>query len=175
MKYTKFDDIPQITQANYRVNVSWKYLEFQLAHFKEGYGLELEPDFQRAHVWTEDQQIAYIEWVLRGGRSGRDILWNCKVWRSGGKAPVVLVDGLQRITAVQRFLHNEIPAFGTLYNDYEDNLRLVTSDFVFYVNDLKTTEQVLQWYIDINAGGTQHSDEEIEKVKAMLAEIQEAK
>lgn len=30
------------------------------------------------------------------------------------------------------------------------------------VNDLKTEKEVLQWYVDMNAGGTPHTKEEIE-------------
>ena len=36
------------------------------------------------------------------------------------------------------------------------------------MNDLKTEKEVLQWYIDMNAGGTSHSKEEIDRVKKML-------
>lgn len=33
----------------------------------------MQPWFQRQHVWTEDQQVAYIEFFLKGGISDRDI------------------------------------------------------------------------------------------------------
>lgn len=33
------------------------------------------------------------------------------------------------------------------------------------MNDLKTEKEVLQWYIDMNSGGTPHSNMEIERVK----------
>ena len=34
-------------------------------------GLQLNPDFQRGHVWTEDQQVKFLEFILRGGKTGR--------------------------------------------------------------------------------------------------------
>ena len=163
----KFDDIPQITQANYRINVSWQYLEHQLKDFEE-IGLELEPDFQRAHVWSESQQIAYIEWILRGGKSGREILFNCPGWMRSYNGPIVLVDGLQRITAVRRFMNNEIPAFGHKLNEYEDKIRLAGPDFIFYVNDLSSKLDVLQWYLDINEGGTVHTKEQLDYVRQLM-------
>lgn len=169
MKYNRFNAIPRITQANYRINVSWGYLEEQLESFAE-LGLELEPDFQRAHVWNEQQQIKYVEWILRNGKSGRDILWNCPGWQDGYEGPVVLVDGLQRLTAVRKFMRSEIPAFETLHKDYLDNdrMRITTADLVFYVNDLETRAEVLQWYLDINGGGTIHTEAELDKVRALL-------
>jgi len=81
---------------------------------------------------------------------------------------MILVDGKQRIHAVLRFLHNEIPAFGTLFNDYKDRLTMTMASFTFCVADLPTRAQVLQWYLQFNAGGTAHTPEEIERVKALL-------
>ncbi len=39
------------------------------------------------------------------------------------------------------------------------------------VNDLKTEREVLQWYVDMNAGGTPHTSDEIEKVRKMIQEL----
>lgn len=35
-----------------------------------------------------------------------------------------------------------------------------------------TKEEVLQWYVDMNTGGTPHTNEEIERVKKMIKEIE---
>lgn len=40
------------------------------------------------------------------------------------------------------------------------------------VNNLKTEKEVLQWYIDMNVGGTPHTLEEIERVKKMIEELE---
>lgn len=82
----------------------------------------------------------------------------------------VCVDGLQRLTAIMRFLKNEIKVFGTYYQNFEDKLPTLC-DVIFNVNNLKTKKEVLQWYIDINAGGTPHTKEEIDKVKKMMENI----
>jgi hypothetical protein len=36
-----------------------------------------------------------------------------------------------------------------------------------HVNDLKSKKEVLTWYIEMNAGGTPHSKEEIDRVTAL--------
>ena len=43
---------------------------------------------------------------------------------------------------------------------------------ILNVNDLKTEKEVLQWYVDMNAGGTPHTNEEIERVKRMIKELE---
>ena len=82
----------------------------------------------------------------------------------------VCVDGLQRITAVLRFLNNEIKAFGYYYNEYEDKLPFEV-DLLININNLKTEKEVLQWYVDLNEGGTPHTSEEIDKVKQMIEDL----
>lgn len=167
----KFMDIPRMSYASYQVNVSWNFLEKQLASYEEGWGLELNPDFQRGHVWTDEQRSAYCEWILRGGRSGKDIFFNCPGWSGGpGKGNMVCVDGLQRITAVRMFLRDEISVFGgSVRSDFEDSPGMLIADFIFHVNDLPTRAEVLQWYIDLNSGGTVHKPAEIENVRELLA------
>lgn len=81
---------------------------------------------------------------------------------------MVLVDGLQRLTAFIKFLNNEIPIFGTYYKDFEDRPRMSNDMLKFNVNDLQTRAEVLRWYIEMNSGGVVHSDKEIERVKEML-------
>ena len=36
------------------------------------------------------------------------------------------------------------------------------------VNDLQTKREVLQWYIEMNSGGTPHTEAEIERVKKLM-------
>ncbi len=172
MKYTRFQDIPQFTRSgNYQVNVHWKSIEQTLESFAlPGFPVELDPDFQRGHVWTEAKQIHYVEFILRGGRSSKVIYFNQPGWnRLGRQGAMQLVDGKQRLEAVRKFLRNEFPIFGSSYmRDFTDTLRPTTADFIFTVNDLQTRAEVLQWYLDLNTGGVVHTDEEIEKVKRLL-------
>jgi len=168
----KFQNIPQFTRSpSYHVTQPWLYLEDWLARRPT----LVDADFQRLHVWTEAQQIAYIEYILRGGKSGRAIYFNQADWMGAFKAPMYLVDGKQRTNAVLRFLHNEIPAFGTLLRDYEDSLNQLEAYFDIYVNDLKTYRDVVRWYIEMNTGGTPHTDEEIAKAVDLLEQAPKGK
>ena len=175
MKYT---DIKTFTKdGDYEVNISLNYLEQTITDYEKEYNLELNPGFQRGHVWTEEQQKAYVEFFLRGGKTGRVIYFNNPMWENyddikNYDIPMVCVDGLQRITALRRFLNNEIKVFGHFYKDIEGKPRMINDGLKFNVNNLKTKKEVLQWYLDLNTGGTVHSDEEINRVKNMLKELE---
>lgn len=143
---------------------------------EEKEGLQLNPDFQRGNVWTEHQQTAYIEFLLKGGKSARILYFNNPSWHlnvsDGAYNDFVCVDGLQRITAIQRFIKNEIQVFGSYYKEFTDCIG-ITQSVKVNINDLKSKREVLQWYLDMNAGGTVHSDSEIKKVQKMISELNE--
>lgn len=132
-------------------------------------GLQLNPDFQRGHVWTEEQQVAFVEFALRGGTIP-PFRFNHPNWMGSFQGDFVVVDGLQRITALCKFLKNELGIFGGhLRKDIEGiELHLRGVQLSVTVNDLKTKQEVLKWYVELNEGGTPHTKEEIERVKQLM-------
>ena len=169
----KFSEIPQYTRdGNYQTSIPIRNLPEFIDGFVKDYGLELNPDFQRGHVWDEPRQTAFVEHILRGGQGSRDIRMNCRNWLNGpmeDRRPFVLVDGLQRLTALRKFMENRIPAFRTLRKNFQDDMPLEYSVQIM-VNNLPTRAGVLRWYIEINAGGIAHSPEEIDRVRNLLAQ-----
>lgn len=176
---TRFKDIPKFISCggwacDFGLDYVTKYIEESLRTENSSLPpLQMNPDFQRGHVWTDEQQVAYIEFLLRGGNSGRGMYFNCPSWHDpvepGAYNEFVCVDGLQRLTAIKRFMHDEIRVFGSKYSDFTDSLRL-TNTVRLHVNDLKTKAEVLQWYLEMNAGGTPHSKDEIQRVQHLLDE-----
>lgn len=171
----RYSDIPQFltNHANYKVDVALQYLDTRIQEYINEDGLILNPDFQRGHVWTEKQQTAYVEYFLRGGKSGRDLYFNCPSWHCAAKTDYdefVCVDGLQRITALRKFWNNELKVFGSYREQFKGRPREVQTLISININDLQTKEDVLQWYIEMNEGGTPHTEAEINRVKKMLEE-----
>jgi hypothetical protein len=171
-----FADIPQFTthgewECNYSLVSFVKFIED--AEREEG--LQMNPDFQRGHVWSEKQQVKYIEFLLRGGKTARTIYLNNMNWNRGVNEPgadaYVCVDGLQRATAIRRFINNEIKVFGFYFKEFSGSPRLMQGVFI-NVNDLPTRKEVLQWYIEFNSGGTVHTEDEINRVKELLVKEQ---
>lgn len=169
----KFTDIPQfIRSGNYEVDIPLKSIKRTLRKMDEDYGLELNPDFQRGHVWTEEQQVSYVEFLLKGGVTARVIYFNSPIFANNEDEgdldnTVICVDGLQRLTACLRFLNNEIKVFGHCYNEYEDEPRIMQG-LKFNINGLLNRSDILEWYIQFNDGGTVHTKEEIDRVRKLL-------
>ena len=173
-KTFSYNDIQRLTRnPNYRINVDWDALTSLLNRWQNEYRLcklDLDPEFQRGHVWTEEQQRAYVEFKLKGGNGSNTIIFNCIGWRTSFAGPFVLVDGKQRLTAVIKFLNDDLTVFGG-YKKSEITGRIKSDiDFIFCVNDLPTMNDVYKWYVELNESGTPHTQEEIDKVKKMIKE-----
>jgi uncharacterized protein with ParB-like and HNH nuclease domain len=168
MKCTNYKEIPKYTDSgSYVVYMEWHHIERWLSDQQTELKLDIDPDFQRAHVWTEAQQISYVEFSLRGGQGCNELKFNCTGWMDNFSGPFVLVDGKQRLNAVLRFLRNEIPAFGTYYKDYTDNIAR-RAHFNIRINDLDTKAKVLQWYLELNSSGVIHTEEDLDLVRNLL-------
>lgn len=169
----KFEDIPKFPRAYWNTDVDFNYLPRLLESWDErnaGSPLILNPEWQRGHVWTKKQKIAFVEYSLKGGTTGKNIYFNCSSWGGGYNTPIYCVDGLQRLSAAIDFIDNKIPAFGTLYKDYEDNIRLTDARFSFHMLKIKSKKDLLSIYINFNSGGTPHKPKEIARIQAMMDE-----
>lgn len=144
----------------------------------EGGTFELEPDFQRGHKWSDEQRISYVEALLRK-TAPKTILFNCPGWTmgksAGGDIPrhtFQCIDGLQRLTAVRKFLAGEIEIFGDLtaakLKGSSFDLRSFYLTFAIY--EFANRAELLQFYLDLNAGGTVHTQGELDRVRLLRDE-----
>ena len=136
--------------------------------------LNINPDYQRGHVWTEAQAAAFVGHRLEGGDSP-----TLTIQRWADNPVDEIVDGKQRITAVLDFVEGRIPALlsdGGLYylRDWtpEDQGRILHG-FQLMLRArtvmLPTRADVLRLYLRLNRGGSIHTDAEIERVRVLLA------
>jgi hypothetical protein len=173
----RFQDIPKFPSARYEIDVPWGHLDSNLELLRGGGELRLDPDYQRAHVWSRQQQIDYVEYQLMGGDVSRTIVFNAPFW-GRVDAPVEetyveLLDGKQRLEAVRAFLRGDIQVFGHRFDEFEGRLPSMEYRFRFQVCCLESREDVLSLYLKINAGGTPHSKDELDRVRKMLEKERE--
>lgn len=149
---------------------SWgiKYLSLQI---DEG-EFDLDPPYQRDHVWSEDHQKAFVGYWLEGGTVPLIIFRNC-----GDLKPYEVVDGKQRITAWHRWWKNEIPAI--LLNgrevwkkDFDETeLRFVNSERIQSIVVDASDKEILEIYLKLNSSGIVHTQDELQKVRDMLSQM----
>jgi hypothetical protein len=166
-------------QADYR----WDKIEGSLEGLGDDYGgLELIPDFQRGHVWSKQQQVHFVENCLRGvvASNGFLIQFNCASWNENAKSTdlppgLQCVDGLQRFTAITAFVKGEVKPFGLSIDDLKGS-QFHPSKFYMKVSvhTFASRVDLLSHYLAINSGGTQHSNDEIARVRGLLDQAKAA-
>lgn len=166
-----FKDIPRFTRMpTYRVGVPLDSLEVSIERYKEHYDLDFNPDFQRGYVWNNSQKTKFVEYVLRGGSSGKEIYFNHPGWDGSMNGQMVVVDGKQRLNACLEFLQDKVPVFDNyFYSEIQGHFPSFAS-LNFNVNNLGTRLEVLKWYKDLNSGGTIHTKEDLQKVDELIEE-----
>ncbi|MDR1857180.1 MAG: DUF262 domain-containing protein [Desulfovibrio sp.] len=119
----------------------------------------MNPDFQRDFVWGQDTQSRFIESILM--RIPLPVFYFAECL--DGK--IIVVDGLQRLTTVTRYLSNEFPLRingadssefqGKLFKDLSIKLqnRIEDTQLIIYILDEKIPERAkLDIFERVNAG-----------------------
>jgi Protein of unknown function DUF262 len=165
----KASEIERLTnRGNYQIDVLLRSLPKEIQTWQKE-GLDLCPDFQRGHIWTPQQQIEFVEYILRGGKTS-EFLFNTKGDYAKTSEDFVCVDGLQRLTALLLFMDDKLPVFGGHTRSQIEGIELLIREIhlTFRINELLTRKAVLQWYLELNSGGTPHTDSEIDRVRDLL-------
>lgn len=142
--------------------------------------LDLNPDYQRGAVWTRQQQREFVGFLLDGGECPKIVIQR---YESGANAPAAfkrnycelpseVIDGQQRLRAICAWMNGEIDALtpegdSLWFRDSNEVDRRGLMLMLYYV-DLPRVER-LRYYIKLNRGGTVHTEQEIARVRELLA------
>lgn len=147
-------------------------IDYLSQHINDG-ALNLDPPYQRGHVWTLEQQQNFLGFVLEGGRPPEAFVRELAF----DKPPFFeVVDGKQRMTALHKWWMGEIsaklPTSGQMV--WAKDLDVVETRFA--KREMNTSvqflrgndEEIMRVYLRLNRGGTVHTDDEIRKVERLI-------
>lgn len=125
------------------------------------------PSFQRKHVWTAEQDIAFIESAWLGIPLGTYNIHNLK-WETVDGATMAIkfsgwvIDGQQRLTALERYWNNQFPVFGLYWKDLTEveSRRFLITKFCYYESSLWNETLIRDLYNRLSFGGTPHKPED---------------
>lgn len=181
-----FTRINPLSDAAFKVACDLTSIETTLRTYerdtkmKKG-AFELVSDFNQGNAWTEAQQIAYVEAVFRKTAPCL-ILFNCPGWMGNSSSSATgdikanffqCLDGLQRLTACRRFIAGEFAVFekykardlkGSPFDPRGFSLQ-------FCIYEINSRADLLDQYLRINAGGSMHTQESLDVVRALLAQV----
>jgi hypothetical protein len=133
--------------------------------------MNLNPDYQRGHVWTSEQSENFVGHLLEGGASPAFVLHESR----RGDWGYEMVDGQQRARAILAWFDGEI---GARLSDnrliwWKDadkvERRVLRMGITVQVNRGEwSRKERLDLYLKLNRGGTVHTDDEIARVRDLL-------
>jgi hypothetical protein len=131
------------------------------------------PPWQRPVVWTEAQQVRFIEGIFLGLGTGYYVVNGRDYEYAGADKPMSgwLIDGQQRITAIARFIADEIAIFGGVhYSDLsigEKRRRFDNLTFPCFELGYEDDESKLKvLYHRLNFSGIAHTQEDLQRLGA---------
>jgi hypothetical protein len=128
------------------------------------------PSFQRPVVWSEEQMVRFVESAILGvnldtytfnrtsdhgaakNAAGQEV-WPMDLW---------LIDGQQRLTALDRYWSDAFPVFGSFWSEVPENdrRRFGSTGFAAYETNIVHELELRRLYDKMNFGGTPHLDEQ---------------
>lgn len=157
---------------DYREDPSYRLLSDDGGNSEWICGLVIPP-FQRDHVWTREQEIAFVNSARQGLPLG-SYTYNVtagmpEAHRRNAEGTeyflgdLWLLDGMQRLTALQNFFDGQFAVEGRFFDDLdtvEKRVFLGNVHFPAYETALTDEHEMRVIYDSMNYGGTPHKEEE---------------
>lgn len=132
--------------------------------------LELRPDFQRNEVWSKAAQIMLIDTIIRGIPIPKIYI---KSIMSEGNTYRIVIDGQQRLTAILKFVQNEMPLgkpyvgehVGKKFNELPDDLQNEILRYKIDINEIfnPTDAEIRDLYSRVNKYTVQLNRQELRR------------
>lgn len=138
------------------------------------FGVNLDPVYQRGHVWTTEQERLFVGAMLENPKAIPPFWFNW-IHKDFHRSNSEIVDGKQRINALCKWLKGKIKAkcpcgievhYSELTEIDHRNLSIgVMMSWSFVELDQK---EVMKFYLRLNSGGTIHTPKELDKVRELI-------
>jgi len=131
-------------------------------------GLDLNPDYQRELVWSEEQKVALIDSIFRNIDIGKFTIIRRK-FREDLDHYYEILDGKQRIQALIDFYECRFKYKGKTYNDLHWRDRLHFQHYIinWAESEPMTDEQKYRYFLKLNVSGVPIAKKHIDKVHKM--------
>lgn len=161
-----FIDVASIFMGYLDIGISFKVEYTEDKDFLDTWLDKATPSFQRANdKWSEEMQISFIQNLLKGYAT-------TILFFRVGESDIQLIDGLQRTTAIFRFLKGEFKIFDdfdivALKKDIKKFRQRIGIE-IYTFNNMK---EAVEFYIEMNENIT-HSKEDILKAKNFIQHLE---
>lgn len=119
------------------------------------------PDWQRPIVWTKEQNFRFIDSIWRGVPLGTYSL-NRRIAKDFPELQNIIIDGQQRLNAIESYLKDEIEIYGGYYSDLTKGQKNRFDSRHFTRLHLTSIDEkfIKDYYNLMNFSGTEHTKDQ---------------
>ena len=169
--FADFSD-PQLQGSAYHVNTGLDIpTGINRYNDRRGTGSLEQVNPLRTPKWSAAQQGLYVEHLLQGGQSGATI----KLVHADPHdpmSPAIVLDGVERLHAIDQVLQNRVPVFGKLLREYPDHESAILSHGQvragFALFRFPDTPTAAAWHVAHHTAGARHSTTDLDQARALL-------
>ena len=145
-----------------------------LIHRYYNFGVDMNPDYQRGFVWTQEDKEFLIDSIFTGIDIGKFgfVRNNDEEWKKTGYSYEIL-DGKQRLNTIIEFYEDRITYKGYTYSQLGWEDRYTFREHMVSVAEVKEFDRksILESFLSLNRGGRVMDKSQIEKVEKMLENL----
>jgi hypothetical protein len=168
------DDIERLEEDD---DVRFQYMQRDLSSLLSmmvnKYGIDLEPEYQRGNIWSDEQRYDLIESVFRNIDIGKFAVIK-RPWGPDGNKPLTpklyeMLDGKQRLTALFDFYTGRFKYRGKYYYELHprDQGHFKHYTISYAESSPLTKEQKYRYFLKLNVTGSPVAKEHLDKVRRM--------
>jgi len=178
----EIDTMEQLTQED-DIHLSYQQRDIYaiLRLTFDDMGFDLDPDYQREHIWTEQQKIDLIDSIFRNIDIGKFTIIR-RPWGNDPHKPATpllyeVLDGKQRITAIVDYFLNRFKYKGKYFSELcpRDRGHFKHYRISYAECEPLTQEQKYRYFLKLNTCGTPVDPNHIKKVQEMWEKEKEKK
>ena len=139
------------------------------------FGIDMEPDYQRGYVWTQEDKEKLIDSIFNNIDIGKFALIHKRNYGQPDVPLYEVLDGKQRITAICEFYENRFPYKGKYFNDLSYLDRWHFMDYGINIAEIDYADKatILKYFLILNTSGKCISKEHLAKVEKMYNKIKD--
>ena len=139
-----------------------------LIYLYYSFGIDLNPDYQRGNIWSQEQKVSLIDSIFKNIDIGKITIIK-RNFEVGNKSYEIL-DGKQRLIALIEFSENRFEYKGKKYEDLHPRDQYHFSGYPFSYSESKplTKQQKYKYFLKLNTAGSPVDPKHIEMVSKKL-------
>lgn len=162
----------KVENDDIKISYQQRQISSILLTYYSGSGIDLNPDYQRGNVWTDEQKYNLIKSIFRNIDIGKFTIIR-RPFSKDLDSYYEMLDGKQRLTTILEFYEDRFKYNGKFFSEMHprDQMHFKEYSISYAETEPLTDGQKYNYFLKLNVTGTPVDLKHIKKVERMLENI----